>query len=96
MLGHVVMRAQHTTGDNKFVPEKKGKLGTHSLRKGPSTYAGSICGQPKEYVTLRGRWRDGKRQVDTYIAIDRPYRDALIAQTLCGHKGSTPPPVSTH
>ena len=44
---------------------KEGLLGTHSTRKGPSTYAGR-CGKPKHFVDLRGRWRNKRRQVDTY------------------------------
>lgn len=63
-----------------------GKLGTHSFRKGPATYA-SRCGISKEAIEIRGRWRSSKRIVDTYIDIQRPYPDAQVACCLCGPSG---------
>lgn len=41
----------------------------------------------KDHVNHRGRWHSSAAQVDTYIAIDRPYPDALIASCLCGPEG---------
>ena len=63
---------------NKLV---KGKLGTHSVRKGASTYS-------REYVIRRGRWRSKKQVVDLYIDMNQPYPDALAACKLCGPKGA--------
>ena len=74
------------TEDPAFRRKGAGKLGTHSLRKGPATYC-SRGGMQRDYIGARGRWHEGKRQVDTYIAIDKPYPDALIAAFLCGHTG---------
>lgn len=69
-----------------FVPMKKGSLGTHSLRKGPATYA-SRCGINKSYVEKRGHWIGPKKTVDPYIAIDLPYPGAKTASVLCGKLG---------
>jgi hypothetical protein len=63
-----------------------GNLGTHSMRKGPATYCARL-GQPKDDIESRGRWRSDKRQVDTYMDIQRPYPDARIAACLCGPSG---------
>ena len=63
-----------------------GKIGTHSLRKGPSTYA-SRFGLLRDWISLRGRWRSSKKQVDTYIDLDVPYLDAKVASVLCGPRG---------
>ena len=63
-----------------------GKLGTHSLRKGPATYC-ARCGMLKDHVNCRGRWHSSSAQVDTYIGIDEPYPDALIASCLTGPSG---------
>ena len=69
-----------------FVAVKAGFVGSHSLRKGPSTYA-SRFGLLKEWITLRGRWRGKKVQVDTYIDVDVPFPDAKVASVLCGPRG---------
>ena len=69
---------------NKLV---KGKLGTHSVRKGASTY-GTRSGLSREYVIRRGRWRSKKQVVDLYIDMNQPYPDALAACKLCGPKGA--------
>ena len=63
-----------------------GNVGTHSMRKGPATYCARL-GQAKDDIESRGRWRSGKRQVDTYMDIQRPYPDARIAACLCGPSG---------
>lgn len=68
---------------SKLVP---GKIGTHSFRKGASTYC-ARSGLSKDYVTHRGRWRIGKTQVDTYIDVNRPFPDAVTSACLCGHSG---------
>ena len=69
---------------NKLV---KGKLGTHSVRKGASTY-GTCSGLSREYILRRGRWRSKKQVVDLYIDMNQPYPDALAACKLCGPKGA--------
>ena len=63
------------------------KLGTHSLRKGSTTYASRACAH-KDYVDRRGRWRGHKRQVDTYISMTLPFPDAEISTILCGPSGA--------
>jgi len=69
-----------------FQAVRVGKLGTHSLRKGPSTYA-SRFGLLRDWISLRGRWRSSKKPVDTYIDVDVPYPDAKVASVLCGPRG---------
>jgi hypothetical protein len=69
-----------------FKHVRPGKVGTHSLRKGPSTYA-SRFGLLKEWISLRGRWRTSKKQVDTYIDVNVPFPDAKVASVLCGPRG---------
>ena len=61
-------------------------VGSHSLRKGPSTYA-SRYGLLRDWISLRGRWRGSKKQVDTYIDVDVPFPDAKVASVLCGPRG---------
>ena len=56
-------------------------LGTHSIRKFPSTYA-RRNGCTRDDVDYRGRWKRQKRMVDTYIDIDLPYPDAKVASVL--------------
>ena len=69
-----------------FTAQRPGKLGTHSIRKGPATYA-HRCGMPKEWINQRGRWRGKKQQVDQYIDVFQPYPDAKVAGALCGPSG---------
>jgi hypothetical protein len=69
-----------------FTAQTEGPLGTHSIRKGPATYA-ARCGLSKDAIESRGRWRSGTRQVDTYMDIQRPYPDAQVAACLCGPAG---------
>jgi len=69
-----------------FQAVREGKLGTHSLRKGPSTYA-SRFGLLRDWISLRGRWWSSKKQVGVYIDIDVPYPDAKVASVLCGPRG---------
>ena len=69
-----------------FSSTRPGKLGTHSMRKGPATFA-SRFGMPKDWINQRGRWRGEKQQVDTYIDVFQPYPDAKVAGVLCGTRG---------
>ena len=32
----------------------------------------------RDYIQFRGRWKGNKKQVDTYIDINRPFPDALL------------------
>ena len=57
-------------------------IGTHSLRKYPSTYARNN-GCSRDDVDHRGRWKRRQQQVDTYIDVQLPYPDAKVAAALC-------------
>ncbi|CAK4166287.1 unnamed protein product [Aphanomyces euteiches] len=77
---------QSALDDHNFKKQVSGNLGTHSIRKGPATYC-SRNGMTRENVESRGRWKSHKKQVDTYIDIDRPVPDAMVASCLCGPCG---------
>ncbi|KAH9158911.1 hypothetical protein LEN26_002644, partial [Aphanomyces euteiches] len=83
-VDHGFLFGNENAGFKKLVD---GNLGTHSIRKGPATYA-SRNGMSRENIELRGRWRGHKKQVDTYIDIDRPLPDANAASCLCGPSGA--------
>ena len=68
--------------DEQFPKTQPGLLGTHSARKFPATYA-RRNGCSRDDVDVRGRWKNKKRQVDTYIDVVLPYPDAKVASTLC-------------
>jgi len=59
-----------------------GLIGTHSLRKYPSTHA-RRNGCSRDDVAFRGRWKRRTEQVDTYIDVELPYPDAKVAAALC-------------
>ncbi|KAH9141397.1 hypothetical protein AeRB84_014418, partial [Aphanomyces euteiches] len=84
LVRDMLHRVLENAGFKKLVD---GNLGTHSIRKGPATYA-SRNGMSRENIELRGRWRGHKKQVDTYIDIDRPLPDANAASCLCGPSGA--------
>ena len=67
--------------------KKGGPIGTHSFRKGPATYA-CRSGVSRDFVNRRGRWRQRKAIVDSYIATTLPYPDAFTAAKLCGPLGA--------
>jgi hypothetical protein len=71
---------------SKFHKGKSGNLGTHSIRKGASTYA-SRAVMSRDFVKRCGRWCARKQVVDTYIDITLPYPDAKTAAVLCGPYG---------
>ncbi|KAL3758123.1 hypothetical protein ACHAWU_004204 [Discostella pseudostelligera] len=73
-------------GSKFFTSLKEGKLGTHSVRKGATTFAGK-AGLPKEWIEQRGRWKGKERVVDRYIDDEKPYPDARVAGVLCGPRG---------
>lgn len=64
-----------------FVPMAEGKVGTHSFRKFPSTYA-RRNGASQDDVENRGRWKRA-RVVNVYIDVNLPYPDAKVAGILC-------------
>jgi hypothetical protein len=66
----------------EFKPTSEGKVGTHSARKFPTTYA-RRNGCQKDDVSCRGRWKGATRIVDIYIDNNLPYPDAQVAQSLC-------------
>ncbi len=65
-----------------FKAVRTGKLGTLILCKGSSTYA-SQFDLLRDWISLCGRWRSNKKQVDTYIDVDVPYPNAKVASILC-------------
>ncbi|DAZ93306.1 TPA: hypothetical protein N0F65_000857 [Lagenidium giganteum] len=77
---------QRTIDNEGYTRLHQGNLGTHSIRKGPATYC-ARSGVSKDSIEWRGRWQSAKRQVDTYIGIDRPLPDAHVASYLCGPSG---------
>jgi hypothetical protein len=66
-----------------FKVARAGKLETHSLRKGPSTYASQFI-LLRDWISLCGHWQARKKQVDIYIDVDVPYPDAKVVSILCG------------
>ena len=59
------------------------RLGTHSLRKYPATFARSNCCTIDE-IDVRGRWkRNTKRVSDRYIDVEQPWIDGKVASALC-------------
>jgi hypothetical protein len=67
---------------NEFDRARPGPLGTHSVRKFPSTQA-RRNGCSHDDIDCRGRWRNKKRIVDRYIDVRLPYADAKVAAALC-------------
>jgi hypothetical protein len=65
-----------------FKAARAGKLGTHSLHKGPSSYT-SQFGLLRDWISLCGCWRASKKQVDIYNDVDVPYPNAKVASILC-------------
>jgi hypothetical protein len=62
----------------------RGSIGTHSLRKFPSTYC-SEQGASQREVEIRGRWKGqgGGRVVNRYISVEQLPTDAKLAGMLC-------------
>ena len=61
--------------NGEFQRLNSGPIGTHSLRKYPSTYS-RRCGCSRDDTDFRGRWKRTKKQIDTYIDVELPYPDA--------------------
>jgi hypothetical protein len=62
----------------------RGSIGTHSLRKFPSTYCAEQGAAQRE-VEICGRWKGagGGRIVNRYISVDQLPTDAKLAGMLC-------------
>lgn len=87
--GHVHARAvlKKILASNLFSKKKEGDIGTHSLRRGPATYA-SKQGLSRDLINSRGRWRDGaSKTVNLYIDLHLPVQDAEVAASLSGPAG---------
>lgn len=86
--GHEVARGRlrQLYGHSNFVPKKEGLLGTHSIRKGATTYA-YRCRMSRDYVESRGRWKNSTRQVNTYVDPLAQVQDAQVAEALTGVTG---------
>jgi hypothetical protein len=68
--------------DDEFVTELLSELGSHSNRKhGVTTARKSGCS--KDDVDFRGRWKNSRRQQDTYADTTIPFVDAKVASALC-------------
>ena len=67
---------------DSFTQTIESKLGTHSIRKLPATYA-QRNGCSRDDIDARGRWKSSCRMVDTYIDNSIPYPDAKVAAVLC-------------
>jgi len=61
-----------------------GKLGTHSNRKFPATWA-TLMGALQHEIEVRGRWKAarGSRVSSRYINPEQPFIDARVAALLC-------------
>ena len=57
-------------------------LGSHSLRKLAATHA-RRNGCSRDEIDLRGRWKQRRRIVDTYLDTTIPYPDAKVASSTC-------------
>ena len=69
------------TDEDSFQLVLPGPIGTHSIRKLPTTYARRNCCS-KDDVDARGRRKSNKRMVNTYIDCVIPYLDAKVAAIL--------------
>ena len=67
---------------DKFVLRVRYPHGTHSVCKSPGTYVSRRNGCSKDDVDCRGRWKNNKRQVDTYIDVELVFADAKVVATL--------------
>ena len=86
--GHRIIREElgKLVEEDGFIARELGPIGTHSLRKGPATYCGSL-GVSRENISKRGRWKADRLMVDVYISLTLPFPDAEVASKLAGPKG---------
>ena len=62
---------------------ERARLGSHSIRKYPATYA-RANGCTIDEINTRGRWkRSLRRMVDRYIDVEQPMIDGKVAAALC-------------
>jgi hypothetical protein len=62
----------------------KGSLGTHSVRKFPSTWTAEH-GASQDHIEISGHWKGGKngRTVNRYINVEQLPADGHVAAILC-------------
>ena len=67
-----------------LIAQFRGSVGTHSLRKFPSTWAAEH-GVSQDHIEVRGRWKGGKngRTVNKYINVEQLPTDGHVASILC-------------
>ena len=80
--GKMASLFRQITSEPTFPQVIGGKIGTHSIRKLPATFA-RRNGCSRDDVDTRGRWKHNRRMVDTYIDHCIPYPDAKVASILC-------------
>lgn len=62
---------------------ERARLGSHSIRKYPATYA-RANGCTIDEIDTRGRWkRNSRRMVDRYVDVEQPMIDGKVAAALC-------------
>ena len=66
----------------QFEAARQGPLGTHSIRKYPTTHA-RRNGCRKDECEVRGRWKNCRRIIDRYIDPELMCIDAKVAAALC-------------
>ena len=67
----------------ELVAQVRGGIGTHSLRKFPSTWAAEH-GISQDHIEIQGRWKGGKggRTVNRYINVEQLPTDGHVASIL--------------
>ncbi|KAL7557240.1 hypothetical protein ACA910_001905 [Epithemia clementina (nom. ined.)] len=70
--------------DNEELTQSHGSIGSHSLRKFPSTWAAEH-GISQDDIEIRGRWKGGRngRTVNRYINVEQLPTDGKVATVLC-------------
>jgi hypothetical protein len=63
----------------------RGKVGTHSLWKFPTTWASAEHGATDPEIEIRGHWKGSKngRIVNRYISVEQLTTDTKVAGILC-------------
>ena len=89
-VGRLKERYKHRLTSSVFshpdfisISRGRSKLGSHSIRKYPATYARSN-GCSIDEIDIRGRWkRNTKRTVDRYVDCEQQWIDGKVAGALC-------------
>jgi hypothetical protein len=68
-----------------LLQQVRGKVGTHSLRKFPATWASEQHGATNPEIEIQGHWKGSKngRIVNRYISVEQLTTDAKVAGILC-------------